>query len=503
MSDLTDLARDQRPLPSARIGPVNRPRRDRRARLSDLLLALTLAATACVRTPEPLPPSEVHRPEFWVDGFSAPGGDGSKEHPLRTVPQPLPPRSLVHLRTGVYAGALHLEGGVTLEGTGEVVLTGGDGAEVVVTARDAELVGLSLQGGATGLEAGAGVKATRVRFSGQRQRAARVRGSLTLTDVQLVASVEGIDGVMVERGATLEGIGVRAEGGFKRAVSTEGGTLKLRGIRGEGGKTLVHALDASSTLEDVRARGGTGSALFFAGGTLTLTGAEIEGHEYALHLAREATASVTGLQARGALLACVAANGATLALTASRLWQCGAGGALSLMNAHTRLDRVEVKDAQELGVLVRQGELELRGPISVARVSGSNGALGDGLHVREAKVRDLSGAHTFSGLEGSAVFASAFADVQLKEVSVERARSSAFFVERRALLRIGHALVRGGGGPALAVPDGARARIDALFVAGGNESPVFAECQSGAEVSIGRLETTVPQVPSRCVELER
>ncbi len=409
----------------------------------------------------------------------------------------------MHLRAGVYSGGLHLEGGVTLEGSGEVVLAGGDGAEVVVTAQDAELVGLSIQGGRTGLEAGAGVKATRVRFSGQRQRAALVRGGLALTDAQLVANVEGIDGIVVARDATLEATRLRCEGGFRRAVSTEGGTLVLRQLRGEGVKTLVHALEARSTVEAVRARGGAGSALFFAGGTLELSGAEVEGHEYALHLSRGVEASVTGLQARGALVACVAASGATLTLGASRLWQCGAGGALSLMSGRTWLDQVEVKDAQELGVLVRQGELELRGPLSVTRVSGANGALGDGLHVREGKVRDLGGAHTFSELDGSAVFASAFADVQLGQVTVERARSSAFFVERRAQLRVGHALVRGGGGPALAVPDQARARLDALFVAGGNESPVFAECQSGAEVSIGRLETTVPQVPSRCVELER
>ena len=37
------------------------------------------------------------------------------------------------------------------------------------------------------------------------------------------------------------------------------------------------------------------------------------------------------------------------------------------------------------------------------------------------------------------------------------------------------------------------------FVAGGSELPIYAECAEGAEVVLGRLESTVQQVPSRCV----
>lgn len=499
MSDLTDLRRDQRPLPSSRISPANRPRADLRPRNSDLLLALVLAATACVRAPEPLPPPEVHRVEFWVDGFSQPGGDGSKDRPFKTLPQPVPQGALVHVRSGVYAGPFTLSGGVRLEGLGEVVLTGIDGVATVVTASDAELDGLSIQGGAVGLEAGAGVKATRVRFSGQRQRAALVRGALTLAEAELVASVEGIDGLAVERGATLDLANARFSGGFKRAVRAEGGTLRLTRVRAEGAKTLVHALDSQSTLAGLQAEGGSGPALFFAGGRVSLVGAEVLGHEYALQLAREVDAQVSELRARGSLEACVAATGATLHLAASALWDCGHGGAVALMHSKTSLAGVEVLRARELGVFVRQGQLSLRGGLTVRGVTGTDGVLGDALHVREATVRDLGGGLFFSELEGSGVFASAFADVELAQVTVERARSAAFFVERRAQLRLGAALVRGGGGPAIVVPDDASVTVDKLFVAGGNEAPVFAECHGGARVKLGRLETTVPQVPSRCV----
>lgn len=499
MSDQTQRRRDQRPLPSARISPANRLRPDLRPRVPDLLLALTLATTACVRAPEPRPGPEVHRVEVWVDGFSRPGGDGSRDRPFKTLPQPLPPGALVRLRSGVYAGPFTLAAGARLEGQGEVVLTGADGAPAVVTAADAELDGLSIQGGAVGLEAGANVKATRVRFSGQRQRAVRVRGALWLSDAELVASVEGIDGLWVERGATLELTGARFSGGFRRAVQSEGGTLRLTSVRAQGVKTLVHALDARSTLAGLQASSGSGPALFFAGGRVTLAGAEVLGHEYALQLAREAVAEVSGLRARGSLEACVASTGATLSLSRSTLWDCGPGGALSLMHSKTELSGVEVLRARELGVFVREGQLTLRGGLTVRGVSGTDGVLGDALHVREATVRDQGGGHFFSELEGSGVFASAFADVQLAQVTVERARSSAFFVERRAQLQLGAALVRGGGGPAIVVPDDASVRVGKLFVAGGNEAPVFAECHGGARVQIDRLETTVPQLPSRCV----
>jgi hypothetical protein len=59
--------------------------------------------------------------------------------------------------------------------------------------------------------------------------------------------------------------------------------------------------------------------------------------------------------------------------------------------------------------------------------------------------------------------------------------------------------VRGGSGPAVVVPDKARVKVKTLSVAGGNEMPVYAECTAGAEVTVDRLESTLKQLPSRCV----
>ena len=496
MSDLTDRDCDQRDAPRSRIRPGNRLGRDLKRRVSDLLAAVfALALTACVRAPDPVRPAEVHRVEVWVDAFSPPDGDGTKERPFKTL-RNIPAGALVHLRSGLYAGPFVLERGVTLSGTGEVVLTG-EAGQTVVTATDASLEGLSLQGGAVGLAVEGHVVATRLAFSGQRERAAIVRSKLTLTDATFVGTIQGIDAVEVTRGATLELSKATFTGGFARDLMSEGARLQLRELSSGGPKVLLRAVDSEVDAEALRATGGSGPALAIFGGTASLRDVQVSGHEYALLVAREAKVAVTKLRARGSQVACVAATGATLELSEAVLVDCGPGGAVSLMHAHSTLSRVEISSAREMGLFIRQGDASLSA-VSVSRVSGADGSLGDGLHVREAKVVG-TGALIFSEVHGSGVYASAFADVQLEQVTVERARSAAFFVERKSGLRVGKALVRGGGGPALVVPDDARADFKELFVAGGTESPVFAECNAGAEVRVERLETTVAQVPTRCL----
>jgi hypothetical protein len=498
MSDLKDHDCDQREAPRSRIRPGNRLGRDLKRRVSDLLAAVfALALTACVRAPDPVRPAEVHRLEVWVDAFSPPDGDGTKERPFKIL-RNIPAGALVHLRSGLYAGPFVLERGVTLSGVGEVVLTG-EAGQAVVTATDATLEGLRIQGGAVGLVVDGHVVATRLGFSGQRERAAKVRSTLTLSEARFEGTIQGIDAVEVARGATLALSKATFTGGFARGIVSEGGRLVLREVSSAAPKSLLRAVDSEVDGEALQATGGSGPALALFGGNASLRDVQVSGHEYALLVGREAKVAVTKLRARSSQVACVAVTGATLELSDAVLVDCGPGGAASLLNAHSTLSRVEISAARELGIFVRQGDASLS-QVTVSSVSGADGSLGDGLHVREAKVVS-TGALAFSDLQGSAVFASAFADVQLEQVTIERARSAAFFVERKSGLRVGKALVRGGGGPALVVPDDARADFKELFVAGGTESPVFAECNAGAEVRVERLETTIQQLPARCLSV--
>ena len=500
MSDLRARARDQEAGPNTRTEPGNRLRRDRGPRVSDLVSVLCALVAGCAHPPIPATHAEVHPVEVWVDAFSAAGGDGSSAHPLKTIPAPVPAGVSLHLRSGLYPGPFVLGAGVHLEGHGEVVLTG-EAGQTVVTATGATLVGLSVQGGAIGLVAEGPVVATRLHFSGQRAQAAVVRGQLTLTDSTLEASVEGIDGVRVEPEGTLIASGVKLQGGFKRGVVSEGGSLELRRLSSEGVKTLVHAIGGKSVLDDVRAARGSGAALFFSGGTVSVTGAEVTGHDYAVLLFRGTDATISRLRATATALACVSAIGSKLHLSDSSLTGCGPAGAVTLQQAQTTLTRLEITSARELGVFVKNGTLRLEG-VRISKVaSAPDDSLGDALHVRDEAVVTGTGELTFSDLGGTGLFASTYSKVRLPSLTVERARSSALFVELYAELKLDSLLVRGGSGPALVVSEHATTQVGSLSVAGGNELPVFADCQTGAQVTIGRLESTVQQLSSRCVTL--
>jgi hypothetical protein len=408
------------------------------------------------------------------------------------------PGTSLHLRSGLYAGPFVLAEGVTLEGHGEVVLTG-EAGQTVVTATGVTLQHVSVQGGAIGLEAGPGVVLKDVRFSGQRKLAAQVHGRLQVQGSLFTASVEGIDGLSVDRGATLQLKDSKFEGGFRRAVTSEGGSLELTQVTAAGPKMLVHATDASSQLKQVSSTLGIGPALFFSGGTAAVQGGEIVGHEVGLQLTRGARVELSDFGFKRATEACISSLGSTLTVSKTTFSGCGNSGALHLQNSQTELRTVELAASQELGIFVHGGSLTLD-DVKISGVSAAaDRSLGDALHVRsEAKVRG-EGPVTISDVEGSALFATSLSTVELSSLSVERARYSALFVERGAQVIFGTLLVRGGAGPAVVVPDQASVQVKSLSVAGGNEMPVYAECQAGASVEVGRLESTIQQLPSKCV----
>lgn len=497
MSDLQHIRSDHHTPAKTRIVAENSPGRDRRVGCFDLGFARWLLVVGCVHTPEKTALQPLHPTVIWVDAYAPLEGDGTAERPLKRVPRSIPAGVTLRLRSGLYAGPFVLEEGARLEGRGEVVLTG-EAGQTVVTASGAAVEGVSIQGGAIGLEASQRVVMARVRFSGQRRLAVAVHGQLTMSQAKLEATVEGIDGVGVDRGASLELWASHFSGGFRRAVWTEGGAIDLRSVSAAGAKTLVHAIDGTSRLSSLSSGQGSGPAFFFAGGSVVLEGAEIVGHEYSVQLARGVDAHLSFLKASGGMESCVSAVSAQLTLFRSTFSRCGPGGALSLLDSRSTTSEVEINSARDLGIFLSGGQAALRS-VRIGGVTASGPSLGDALHVRDARVEGES--LMVSDVEGSAVFATASAEVRLQVLEVERARHSTLFVERSARVTLGAVRVRGGGGPALVVPDAAYVRLDSLFVAGGSEPPVWADCGAGAEVELGRLESTVPQPRSRCVEI--
>lgn len=430
---------------------------------------------------------------LWVDAFAVESGDGSSEHPLKTAPQHPEAGTELHLRSGLYEGPFGFSG-VKLIGHGEVVLTAGAG-QTTVSATESSLEQLSVQGGDTGLVAGPGVRLAQVRFSGQRVRAVMVNGALEGHGVSLLANIEGITGVEVTPGASVKLEGAKVEGGFRRGLECQQGEVHVDGFEATGVKAPLHLVECRSTLAHVSARGGTGAAVFAVRGTLTLAGLTVRGHEYGLQLGAGTTASVSQLEVEQTAQACVSVQGSTFSMKQARLKSCGLASGVWLQSADSTIEDLTVGPTPEVGVLVRQGKLTLtRGTFT--RISANSEVMGDAVHVRDAKVKlDQVLA---SDVTGSGLFVSALAEVELGRVEVERARQPAVFVERGSSVKGGALLVRGGGG-ALVVPDHATVELESLSVAGATEMPVYAECAQGASVKLGRLESAVPQLKSRCV----
>ncbi|MFT3706316.1 MAG: right-handed parallel beta-helix repeat-containing protein [Archangium sp.] len=460
-----------------------------------------MAAVVCgCATPQKVitePVADAPRPAVWVDSFAAPGGDGSSERPWKNVPSSLPPRAVLHLRSGVYTGPFVFEA-VRVEGHGEVVLTA-EAGQTTVTATRTELTSLSIQGGEVGLAvpAGAAVKGTTLHFSGQRKLASRVEagGTLSLEKSELIASVEGVDGVSIS--GHLVARELKLEGGFRRGVWCERGSFEVRGLSARGVKAPVHASDCAGSLGSLDVEAGAGAAVFSAGSTLEVKGLVVRGSEFGLQLTRHSKVRAAGLDVARTQVDCVSALQSELTLSDSQLTACGNGGAVLLQDSTAWLSGLDVHDTPDLGVLARQSTLDVKDSKFTRITSGNGQALGDAIHARQSKTV-LVGVRV-SDVEGSGLFATAFAEVEVKSLEVERARQSAVFVERRSVVKVDSLLVRGGGGGAILVPDQARVSVRSLSVAGGTELPIYAECNEGAEVEVGRIESTVQQLKSRCI----
>lgn len=433
------------------------------------------------------------RAQVYVDASAPAGGDGSATRPWKTLPPRLPARTDVHVLTGLYRGPFLLDDDAHLEGQGEVVLHAEPG-QVVLTLGRGSAAGVSLQGGDVGLLALGEGRVERLRLSGQRVAAARVQGDLTAAELDVVGVVEDADGLVVTGSLALEAS--RFTGGLRRALRLlEGARATLGKLTSEGPKTFLHALAARVDLREAHASQGAGPAIFLSGGEATLEGVDVRGHEYGLQLASGARATLTHFTSGGALEAAISSYGSTLTLRRSTLGGSGTGGALFAQQSTVRAEDLVVRDARHLALLLRQSTVHLE-RCRIERVSHDGDALGDGVMARDSRVEivDLR----VSDVEGSALFAGAAAVVSITGLQVDRAHRSALFVERGSRLTADAVLVRGGSGPAVLVPDAATVSIGTLSVAGG-EVPIYAECDQGAQVFLGRLEATLPQPESRCI----
>lgn len=485
----------------------------RRAALARAAAPLALLlASACPRAPAPAPPPAPARApvERWVDAFAPEGGDGSRARAFRGLGRALEesPRPLrVHLAPGLYRGPFELSGGVSLEGVGAVVLHAEGGDEVVVRARGpVSLSGLTVQGGAVGVELGdpgGELRLGQVELSGQRRAAVRaVGGRVQARGVVFRASVSGTSGLILEAGSMGELSGAAFLGPYRRAIEgREVAGLVLDGCRFEGPVTGLHQLGGRAAVRRSAFSGGRGPALFVARGALEVEGSRIKGHEYALQAGEGARLSVRGFVSVGAERAALALVGARADVEDALLLESGNHGGIQVVGGEVSVRRFWIDRPEAYGVLARGGKLHLLDGV-VSRVTDRGGEAGDGVQIREAVARVES--VSMVEVAGAGLHAAEGSALAVREVVLERCRQGGVVADTLARVDGASLIVRGSSLAAVVVPGEAYVRLDALSSEQNALGAVWAECGSGAEVELLRLREDGPPRPrSPCVRQAR
>lgn len=441
--------------------------------------------------------------ERWVDERAAAEGDGTMERPWRRLPKRLEGSSVWHLKSGVYAGPVVMGEGVELRGEGLAVISIEGEGVVLRVEGTGRLSQLSIQGGSVGLSVSAKLSAQDVHVSGQKTQAVVVEGAeLDAVGLKLVATIPGGTGLAMNGTSTVTLARVELEGGFRRGIDNQGGTLTVSGLVSRGGGYGVRAVGGLTKVTNASFSGGKNSAVFASQGVLEVTQLKVSGHDNAVELGSKAKATITELNAGGLASSGVSSNDADLTLRRATITGSGPGGAVFIAGGTAHIVGLHVHDVSAIGVLARKATLRLESAIFERIRSEPNGdgtsSLGDALQLRASTVSftDVK----VSDVAGSALYASATAKVMGQTITCERAAGGAVVSERGAEVNVDRLVVKGSAAPALSVPDAARATIGRLFVVGSSQS-IWADCQLGARVDVGQMEADDDALFPRCVQV--
>lgn len=200
---------------------------------------------------------------IYVDDDAAPGGDGRRAAPFRTIAEALPGARTIALGRGSYAGPLVLPAGVALIGAcpSETVIRGSSAAPVLTLSGSATVAGLRLEGGTTGLSAAG--------------------GTILLSELWLSGATGAGLTIGPATDARLEAVAIRASGGpglSVRSATLVGRRLSIQGATAIGvdaGSTALTLSDVA--ISDLGSIGDLGSAgLVFFAGTSSVSRAVIE-----------------------------------------------------------------------------------------------------------------------------------------------------------------------------------------------------------------------------------
>ncbi len=503
MSDLTTAPADHGPTPTPCNPAGNTRSRDRAPAPLDrarVVVAVVTLVVGCVRQAAPSRPLPSGPIEVWVDGSALEGGDGSRKAPLRSPPDAGATLAL-HLRSGLYRGPFRFPPGSTVEGHGEVVLFLDEpGAVVEVIDGPLTLTHLSVQGGTTGIEAQGPVRLTGVHFSGHREVGIRVGPDAGVEGRDLVfeSSIDSSAGVFARQG-TVALSRVTLRGPMKVGVEAHDSTVQLEDFTSQGVSTAVKANGGTLSANRLSAAAGRGPAITVGQTSARLRAIDVTGHEFAL-LGR-GQVDVDGLVSRGAQLGGVSLVRSTVRLDHVQLQRAGNLGGVQLLECESVLGDVRVSDSEVWGVMVRLGHATIA-RLDARALRGERGpdgvlSLGDGLHVRDARVEVAE--LVVADSEGAGLFATSGATVQAGTLTASRTGFGAVVSERGSQVTATSVTSNGSMGPSVSAPDDGQLTIEDFTGRGGDVS-VWADCQAGARVSIKgvRAGTLLPTL--RCLK---
>ena len=446
------------------------------------LFAFLLLLLACRGARLPSAEGPPPGPEVWVAGDAAPGGEGSRERPLRSLAEALArgPGVRVRLQPGRYEGPAQLPPGAQLlaEAPG-VVLLGG-----VEAPGGGRLRGLAVEAGGWGVRGRGALTLEDVTLSGQREGGVQLlAGVLQATGLRLKAPVApGAVGLALQGGVRARVQGLRLEGAFARGIELQGpAQLQLESLQAVGPALVLHQRGGQVRLRRAALGGGEGVGLFVAGGTLELEDVVVLGHEYALQTGQGSTLRVRGFASLGAQRAGLGVVASRAQLEDVQVWGAGSFGALQLLNSDVQLHGFGLRDAQEYGLSATQGRLEASaGAIVGTRGSGSDG--GDALHLREVEAT----LHTLrvQGAAGLGLLVAQGARARVRDLTLTACAGGGVVAETRGQVQLRGLQALAGTSPALVVMSGAQATLEGVQLEGGAQL-LWTDCEQGARVSVG------------------
>jgi len=421
----------------------------------------------------------------YLDVSAAPGGDGSRDRPFRTLAE-APTHGRLRLASGVYPGGVTLED-VEVIGGPAVVLTTSPPADCIHTRGAVRLEGIQIQGGARGLVVESG-RATLegARFSGQRGPAVEVGegAAVSLSHSTLLATVSGFPGLRVLPGGQAELRESRLQGPFRRGIEAiRPVSLALVGVEIEGSVTGLWLLGGQASVEGVELRGGRGPALYVAEGALQLRDVRIRGHEYGLLTGGGARIEAKGLASVGPEMSGVALVRSKGALEDVHVESPGRLAAVQLVASEARIRGLEVRGGPS-GLSARTAQLTLEGG-TITAVRSEESSEGDAIEIRGGKA-SLAGLR-IQDCSGIGVLAAEGADVTLSRSTITGSGVAGVSAETLGRLLATGVSIEGTHGPAVLVSDHGMAQLRAMTARDNRDGSVWAECAQGVTVEVDGL----------------